>query len=106
MAAGKGDHADSRPRDWNWPLLGAPWLDLVTLLLAVAGDGLDADAVVATHPLTCDVEPRSIDAWLATLWLYFTTSMELPVPAHSPHLWESANASRSAGSKRMNFPNR
>ena len=72
--------------DWNWPLLGAPWLDLVTLLLAAAGDGLDADAVLATHPLTRDVEPRSIDAWLATLWLYFTTSMERPVPAHSPHL--------------------
>ena len=61
--------------DWNWALLGAPWLDLVTLLLATAGDGLDADAVLATHPLTRDVEPRSIDAWLATLWLYFTTSM-------------------------------
>jgi Ser/Thr protein kinase RdoA (MazF antagonist) len=72
--------------DWNWPLLGAPWLDLVTLLLAAAGDGLDADAVLVTHPLTRDVEPRSIDAWLATLWLYFTTSMERPVPAHSPHL--------------------
>ena len=65
--------------DWNWPLLGAPWLDLVTLLLAAAGDGLDADAVLATHPLTRDVETRSIDAWLATLWLYFTTSMEHPV---------------------------
>lgn len=72
--------------DWNWPLLGAPWLDMVTHLLAAAGDGLDADAVLATHPLTRDVEPRSIDAWLATLWLYFTTSMERPVPAHSPHL--------------------
>jgi hypothetical protein len=49
-------------------------------------DGLDADAVLASHPLSHDVDPRSIDAWLATLWLYFTTSMELPVPAHSPHL--------------------
>jgi Ser/Thr protein kinase RdoA (MazF antagonist) len=72
--------------DWNWPLLGASWLDLVCLLISVAGDGLDADAVLATHPLTRDVEPRSIDACLATLWLFFTTSMELPVPAHSPHL--------------------
>ena len=72
--------------DWNWALLGAPWLDLVVLLLAAAGDGLDADAVLATHLLTRDVEPRSIDAWLATLWFYFTTSMEHPVPAHSPHL--------------------
>jgi aminoglycoside phosphotransferase (APT) family kinase protein len=72
--------------DWNWPLRGAPWLDLVTLLLAAAGDGLDADALLVTHPLTREVEPRSIDAWLATIWLYFTTSMEDPVPAHSPYL--------------------
>jgi len=72
--------------DWNWPLRGAPWLDVVTLLLAAAGDGLDADSVLASHPLCRDVEPRSIDAWLGTLWLYFTTSMELPVPWHSPHL--------------------
>ena len=72
--------------DWNWPLLGASWLDLVTLLLAASGDGLDADEVLATHPLSRDVEPRSIDAWLATLWLYFTMSMGRPVPAHSPHL--------------------
>jgi Ser/Thr protein kinase RdoA (MazF antagonist) len=72
--------------DWNWPVLGAPWLDLVALVLAAAGDGLDADAVLLTHPLTRDVEPRSIDAWLATLWLYFTTSMKGPIPAHSPHL--------------------
>jgi Ser/Thr protein kinase RdoA (MazF antagonist) len=72
--------------DWNWPLVGAPWLDLVTLLISVYGDGLDADAVLATHPLTAEVEPRSIDAWLATLWLYFTTTKEQPVPAHSPHI--------------------
>jgi hypothetical protein len=72
--------------DWNWPLLGAPWLDLVTLLIGAAGDGLDADGVLATHPLTRDVELLSIDAWLATVWLYFTTSMERPVPVHSPHL--------------------
>jgi hypothetical protein len=68
------------------PLLGAPWLDLVTLLLAAAGDGLDADAVLATPSADSRVEPRSIDAWLAVLWLYFTTSMERPVPAHSSHL--------------------
>jgi hypothetical protein len=72
--------------DWNWPLAGAPWLDLVTLLLSASGDGLDADAILDSHPLTRDVERRSIDSWLATLWLYFTTTKEHPVPPHSPHI--------------------
>jgi hypothetical protein len=72
--------------DWNWPLLGAPWLDLVTVLIAAHGDGLDVDAILAGHPLTRAVEPRALDAWLANLWLYFTTAMERPVPRHSPHL--------------------
>jgi Ser/Thr protein kinase RdoA (MazF antagonist) len=72
--------------DWNWPLIGAPWLDVVTVLIAANGDGLDADALVASHPLTRDVDPQSIDAWLANLWLYFTTAMERPESAHSPHL--------------------
>jgi hypothetical protein len=72
--------------DWNWPLVGAPWLDLVTVLISAHGDGLDADAVLTAHPLTADVEPRSLDAWLANLWLYFTTTKEQPVPPHSPHI--------------------
>ncbi len=72
--------------DWNWPMLAAPWLDLVTVLIAAFGDGLDTDRIVAEHPLTKDVDPRSVDAWLANLWLYFTTRMEDEVPASSPHL--------------------
>lgn len=72
--------------DWNWPMLAAPWLDLVTLLISARGDGLDADAVLTEHPLTRDIARRSVDAWLANLWLYFTTRMEAPVPHGSPHL--------------------
>ncbi len=72
--------------DWNWPMLAAPWLDLVTVLIAAHGDGLDADAVLAEHPLTSTLESRSVDAWLANLWLYFTTRMEDVVPHGSPHL--------------------
>ncbi len=72
--------------DWNWPLLGAPWLDLVGLLLSVHGDGLEADAIVTSHPLTAEVDPRSIDAFLAGLWLYFTTAGDQPVPTASPYI--------------------
>ena len=72
--------------DWNWPLVGAPWLDLVTVLLSAFGDGLDTERVVATHPLTCALDPEAADAWLASLWLYFTTAQEQEVPPHSPHI--------------------
>lgn len=72
--------------DWNWPMLAAPWLDLVTVLIAASGDGLDVDTVLADHLLTRDLDPRSVDAWLANLWLYFTTRMEDEVPHGSPHL--------------------
>ena len=72
--------------DWNWPMLAAPWLDLVTVLLAASGDGLDVDAVLSDHVLTRDLDPRSVDSWLANLWLYFTTRMEDEVPHGSPHL--------------------
>ena len=71
--------------DWNWPLLGAPWLDLVTLLLAAAGDGLDADAVLATHPLTRDVETRSIDMARNVVALLHHVDGASGA-AHSPHL--------------------
>ena len=72
--------------DWNWPMLAAPWLDLVTVLLAPFGDGLDVDAVLTEHPLTRDLDGRAVDAWLANLWFYFTTRMEDEVPHASPHL--------------------
>lgn len=72
--------------DWNWPMLAAPWLDLVTVLLAPFGDGLDVDAVLTEHPLTRDLDGRAVDAWLANLWFYFTTRMEDEVPHSSPHL--------------------
>jgi aminoglycoside phosphotransferase (APT) family kinase protein len=72
--------------DWNWPRLAAPWIDLVGLLVSVHGDGLDADAIIRANPLTRDVEPRSIDAFLAILWFYFTTAADEPAPATSPYL--------------------
>jgi hypothetical protein len=81
-----GDDGTMWVCDWNWPVLGAPWLDLVTVVIAAHGDGLDTDAVLADHVLTRDVDPRSIDAWLAALWCYFTTQMEAEVPHGSPHL--------------------
>ena len=94
--------------DWNWPMLAAPWLDLVTLLIAAFGDGVDADRIIAEHPLTRDLDPRSIDSWLANLWLYFTTRMEDEVPAFSPHLRDHqawyAEATRGWLAHRLSHP--
>ena len=74
--------------DWNWPLRAAPWVDLICVLASAYGDGLtdEVEAIVESHPLTRDVDRRSIDALLANLWLFFTTGMEAPVPAYSPYL--------------------
>ena len=52
--------------DWAWGSRGAPWLDVVILLLNVAQYGphapAEVDDVVASHPLT-----RTADPWLITL---------------------------------------
>ncbi|MGH8833625.1 MAG: aminoglycoside phosphotransferase family protein [Actinomycetes bacterium] len=52
--------------DWAWASSGAPWLDVVILLLNVAQYGphspAELDEIVATHPLS-----RGIDPWLITL---------------------------------------
>ncbi len=72
--------------DWNWPALGAPWIDLVCLLISVNGDGLDADAYLAEHPLTRDVDPRAVDCLLAALWSHWAVGRHQDVPIKSPHL--------------------
>ena len=36
--------------DWNWPVVGAAWLDSLFLLIGPRGDGLDVDAVIAAAP--------------------------------------------------------
>ena len=40
----------------DWLALAAPWVDLVGLLVNVHGDGLDAEATLAGHPLARGVE--------------------------------------------------
>lgn len=72
--------------DWNFPAIGAPWIDLLCILLSARGDGLDADAILRTHPLTRDVDPHAIDVLLAVLWSYWGSARTDPVPTASPHL--------------------
>ena len=77
--------------DWNWPSLGPLWLDAVDLLVSAFGDGLDADGILAEHPLTRDADPDHVDAWLAMLAGYMLQARERPVPPTSPYLRVHSN---------------
>jgi len=72
--------------DWNWPVRGAAWIDLLTLLISARGDGYDADAVLASNPLSAGVDAERIDAVLALLLGYCLGASSEPVPASSPWL--------------------
>lgn len=72
--------------DWNWAVQGAAWVDAVSLLLGAAADGLDADAVVATHPIFTGADPEDVDVLLATLTGYFLAAGDRPEAPTSPYL--------------------
>ncbi len=72
--------------DWNWPVIGAAWIDTVLLLVSAHGDGLDADAILADRALTRDVEPEHIDVLLALVAGFFLEHRDAPVPNSSPYL--------------------
>ncbi|MGV1005172.1 MAG: phosphotransferase [Candidatus Nanopelagicales bacterium] len=72
--------------DWNWPVVGAAWIDTLMLLVGPRGDGLDVAAVLRDHPLTAEVSPEAVDSVLALLTGYLLTAGAAgPIPG-SPHL--------------------
>jgi hypothetical protein len=72
--------------DWNWPAMGADWLDSLTLLIGPRGDGIDVDAVIAERRLLRDVPAEHIDRVLAVICGYFLKCADDPVPPTSPHI--------------------
>jgi hypothetical protein len=72
--------------DWKWPTTGAAWIDTVSVLISAAGDGLDADALLASRRLTRDVDPDHVDVLLALFCGYFLERRDQPVPNSSPYL--------------------
>ena len=72
--------------DWNWPVVGAPWLDTLFLMIGPRGDGLDVESVLASHPLTRDVPAEHVDVVLALAVGYFLKSAGDPVPPTSPYV--------------------
>jgi aminoglycoside phosphotransferase (APT) family kinase protein len=90
-------HADLRPDnmvlartgrifvvDWACTCIGAAWVDLVVLLGSVAG--VDAEAIVSTHPLTRDVDPLAIDAFVCALLGCWEKECREPEVPTSPQL--------------------
>ena len=80
--------ADGRVRlcDWNWPVVGAAWLDTLLLMIGPRGDGIDVERVLAEATLTRDVPAEAIDIVIALVTGYFLMSAEQPVPATSPYV--------------------
>jgi hypothetical protein len=72
--------------DWNWPVVGAAWLDSLLLLIGPYADGLDVDAHIAAHPLLSTVDPEDVDVALALVLGYFEHSSVQPVPPTSPYV--------------------
>lgn len=72
--------------DWNWPVVGAPWIDTVLMLIGPRGDGLDVDRILAERPLTRQVPSEAVDRLIALVTAYFLKSGDDPVPPSSPHL--------------------
>jgi hypothetical protein len=72
--------------DWNWPVVGAAWIDTVSLLVSAHGDGLDADRTLQERALTVDVPAEHVDSLLALLAGYFLERRDQPVPNSSPYL--------------------
>ena len=74
--------------DWNWPVVGADWLDSLFVLIGPRGDGLDVEQVIAERPLLRDVPPDHLDSVLALLVGYFFQQRDEPAPPTSPYLRE------------------
>lgn len=72
--------------DWNFPCVGADWIDTLLLLIGPRGDGLDVEGPLATRRLTRDVPAESIDVVLALVTGYFLRQADEQVPPTSPHL--------------------
>ena len=74
--------------DWNFPALGKPFVDLVTLLMSARGDGHDVEAILEASPVVTPEDKEAIDSLLADLALYYAIASTSPEPDGSPFLRE------------------
>ena len=72
--------------DWNWPVVGAAWIDTVCLLIAPSAQGLDVEGRLASRAVTRHVDQEHVDALLALLAGFFLERRDAATPTSSPYL--------------------
>ncbi len=72
--------------DWNWPTRGPIWVDMLTVAIAMVGDGLDGDRILGESGLTADTDANLIDGVLALLLGYWLTAGSETPADSSPFL--------------------
>jgi hypothetical protein len=80
--------------DWPHARLGAPFIDLLTMLSSAAADGIDPEPIIRNQPLTAHTEPHVIDAVLAAHAGFCLAGALQPAP---PGLQPIADAKLSLG---------
>jgi aminoglycoside phosphotransferase len=71
--------------DWGMPCKGAAWQDLMNFAITAAFQGgADADLLVRSHPLTCDIDESSIDVTVVAGYAAFLSLAQRPVDPLMP----------------------
>ncbi|MFI5692478.1 phosphotransferase family protein [Kribbella sp. NPDC051586] len=66
--------------DWNWLTLGPRWVDWAGLLPIAQHQGIDTLAAIKRSPLTADVPPEHLDAFVAVIAAYMLKNTDAPPP--------------------------
>lgn len=64
--------------DWGRACFGAPWMDLVCLLLESDLNGHDEQTIFDSHPLGQQADDEALDAFLVVLASYWTAQVARP----------------------------
>jgi Phosphotransferase enzyme family len=72
--------------DWAWGRLAAPWVDLAVACvdLPLSGSEVDPDRLLASHPLSRDVDPDDITALIVAITGQLQAAMRRPDPPGLP----------------------
>lgn len=76
--------------DWAWGCLAAPWVDVAvaSIDLPLSGSSVDVDGLLATHPLTREVDPEDITSFIVAVCGALQSAYRRPVPAGLPTIRE------------------
>ena len=75
--------------DWPWACIGAPWLDLLSMMPSIAMHGMpDQEKIFTSHPLGAAAPAEGVTAVLAGLAGFFIGNGSQPPPPGLPTLRE------------------